>query len=91
MKLPVYFFVAKNEQIEQLEVGKNYLLRNTHITMYKGFMRVELDDWGKIDEYDEEVTPKQKQKCMSLIEYELVGEENDNNKRDKKKGKDDYE
>jgi hypothetical protein len=85
--------IAKNEQIEQLEVGKNYFIRNSYMTMYKGFMRMEIDEWGKIEEYDGEITPKQKQKCMSLIEYELVGEQDNarGGRGDKKDDKDDNE
>jgi len=69
--------IAKNEQIEQLEVGKNYYIRNCYISMYKGYMRVELDEWGKIQEFSGDINVKPKPKCMSTIEYELVGGDED--------------
>jgi hypothetical protein len=77
--------IAKNEQIEQLEVGKSYYIRNSYLTMYEGFMRVELDEWGKIEEYDSDISPKAKPKCMSLVEYELVNPDgNDRNERNER-------
>jgi len=67
-------FIAINDQIEQLEVGQNYILRNAKVIMFKGWMRLEVDDWGKIEQTNEEIIPNTK-KNMSLIEYELVDSE----------------
>jgi len=83
--------IAKNEQIEQLKVNKNYYIRNCHISMYNGYMRMELDEWGKIQEYSGDINMKPKQKCMSNIEYELIGGDDDEEKgkgKGRGKGKD---
>jgi len=64
-------FIANNEQIEQLVPGQCYVLRNTKVVMYKGWMRLEIDEWGKIDPIDLDIPPAPS-KNMSTVEYELV-------------------
>ena len=48
-------------------------MRNAKIDMFKGFMRLAVDKWGKIESYK---PPKQfealKDNNLSLVEYELV-------------------
>jgi len=69
-------FIAINEQIEALEVGKTHNFLNAKVVMYKGWMRLEVDEWGAITHSNDEVTPNTK-KNVSNIEYELVGSEDD--------------
>jgi len=75
-------FVAKNEQVD-LQAGKSYIFRNAKITMFKGWIRVEIGEWGKVDPIDEDITAKTT-KNVSKTEYELVGEDqNREGKEDK--------
>jgi len=69
-------FIAINEQIETLEVGKTYNLLNAKVVMHKGWMRLEVDEWGAINLTHDDVNPNLK-KNVSNIEYELVGSEED--------------
>jgi len=69
-------FIAVNDQIELLEDGKCYNILNAKVVMFKGWMRVEIDEWGAINPTNDDVTPNTK-KNVSNIEYELVGSEDD--------------
>jgi len=75
--------IAQEDQVSLLVPGNNYSIRNAKIVMFKGFMRVEVDEWGKIQPIKEEINPKIS-KNVSLIEYELVQDldDGDNNKGD---------
>jgi len=75
-------FVAKNEQVD-LTPGQSYQIRNAKITMFKGWMRLEVDEWGKIELLKNEVQPKTN-KNVSKTEYELV----DDHKKDDDDGHD---
>jgi len=64
---------ARNEQIDLVQPGKTVLLRNSKIIMYKGFMRLAVDKWGKVElaskpETFEVFTTNN----LSAVEYELV-------------------
>jgi len=65
-------FIAINDQVELLKPSHNYILRNAKVVMFKGYMRLEVDEWGKIEPFEDEVTISTKNKNMSTIEYELV-------------------
>jgi len=71
-------FIAKNEQVD-LQNG-TYAFRNAKITMFKGWMRLEVDEWGKIEPIDEEINPKTS-KNVSKTEYELVDDQRDRKKK----------
>jgi hypothetical protein len=76
-------FVAKNEQVD-IPSGKSYLFRNAKITMFKGWIRVEIGEWGKIEPINEDIEPKTS-KNVSKTEYELVDNqrERDEHREDK--------
>jgi len=67
----VVVLIAINDQIELLTPGNSYSLRNTKVVMYSGWMRIEVDEWGKIELLKEKI-PINNKKNMSTIEYELV-------------------
>jgi hypothetical protein len=69
-------FVAKNDQVD-LIVGQCYSVRNAKITMFKGWMRVEVDEWGKIEKINDDIQPKTSFN-VSKTEYELVDDQRDN-------------
>jgi hypothetical protein len=71
-------FIAINDQIEKLEQGRCYNILNAKVVMFKGWMRVEVDEWGAINPTNDDVTPNTK-KNVSNIEYELVGDSDDDN------------
>jgi len=66
-------FVAKEEQVD-LKPGKSYAFRNAKITMFQGWIRVEIGEWGKIEPIDEDITGKTT-KNVSKTEYELVDDQ----------------
>jgi len=70
-------FVAKNDQVD-LTPGVCYAFRNAKITMFKGWMRLELDEWGKIEPINDDIVPKLT-KNVSKTEYELVDQKGDRN------------
>jgi len=64
---------ARNEQIDIVAPGKTIIVRNSKIDMFKGFMRLAVDKWGKIELASETATFEVNlQKNLSNIEYELV-------------------
>jgi len=70
-------FVAKNDQVD-LKPGQSYSIKNAMVTMFKGWIRVEVGEWGKIEPINEEINPKTS-KNVSKTEYELV----DNRREDR--------
>ncbi len=62
-----------SEQIEKCQQGRTVTVRNSKIDMFKGFMRLAVDRWGKIEVNNEpakfEVNTTNN---LSQVEYELV-------------------
>ena len=72
--------------VDVAQPGKYLTLRNARIDMFKGSMRVAVDQWGKIEETTDKFTPKvshtmhrtcfmsgwQTDNNLSLIEFEMV-------------------
>jgi len=64
---------ARNEQIDVLQPGKAVIIRNSKVDMFKGFMRLAVDKWGKIEIAKEPVTFEANTNTnVSSIEYELI-------------------
>jgi len=63
--------IAIDDQVDKLEIGHNYFLLNAKVVMYKGWIRVEMDEWGNIAPCPEEVIANSS-KNVSSTEYELV-------------------
>jgi len=64
---------ARNEQIEKVQPGRTVIVRNARIEMFKGYMRITVDKWGKIEVAPEPASWEVKQdNNLSLVEYELV-------------------
>lgn len=83
----VVVFTAKNEQVDLLAPGNYAVLRNARVDMFKGSMRLVVDQWGKVEAADDATfEPKvcrvvtsghappcaQEDNNISLIEFELV-------------------
>ena len=67
------------DQIGKLVPGQVAVVRNASIEMLKGFMRLKIDQWGKISSHPDGIasTPAAPteictKKNMSEVEYELV-------------------
>jgi len=64
---------ARNKQIEVVQPGKTIIARNAKIDMFRGFMRLAVDKWGKLEEAP---TPANYEvntnNDLSNVEYELV-------------------
>lgn len=65
-------FSAKNEQAELLKAGKFLAVRNAKVDMYRGTMRLTVDQQGKVEESDVRGFDAKKDNNLSLIEFELV-------------------
>eukprot|EP01116_Phalansterium_solitarium_P008658 TRINITY_DN22601_c0_g1_i1.p1 TRINITY_DN22601_c0_g1~~TRINITY_DN22601_c0_g1_i1.p1 ORF type:complete len:142 (-),score=0.96 TRINITY_DN22601_c0_g1_i1:179-604(-) len=67
-------FTARNEQIGFVEVpGRTVVIRNAKIDMFKGYMRLAVDKWGKVEFAAEPATFEvNTAHNLSQIEYELV-------------------
>lgn len=65
-------FTARNEQVDLAQVGKYLTLRNAKIDMFRGSMRLAVDQWGKVEALEGENFDAKKDNNLSLIEYELV-------------------
>jgi len=64
---------ARNDQIDLVQAGKTIIVRNSKIDMFKGFMRLAVDKWGKIEVVTEPATFEvNTENNLSTIEYELV-------------------
>ena len=72
MYSPLFFLLSEQVEVVQ-EPGKTIIARNSKIDMYKGFMRLAVDKWGKLEKATEPATFEVKSdNDMSAIEYELV-------------------
>jgi len=65
---------ARGDQCALCEVGKSLIIRNAHAKMFKGYVRVVVDKWGKLEvsgeahDFEAKAEPN-----VSATEYELVG------------------
>jgi len=64
---------ARNEQIDHVQPGKTIIVRNAKIDMFKGYMRLAVDKWGKIEQSKDSGKFEAKiDNNLSAVEYELV-------------------
>jgi len=69
---------ARNDQIDRAQPGKTIFVRNAKVDMFKGFMRIAVDKWGKIEASNEPATFQvNTDNNLSNIEYELVTVDNE--------------
>eukprot|EP01119_Soliformovum_irregulare_P009951 TRINITY_DN23_c1_g1_i1.p1 TRINITY_DN23_c1_g1~~TRINITY_DN23_c1_g1_i1.p1 ORF type:complete len:134 (-),score=14.67 TRINITY_DN23_c1_g1_i1:45-446(-) len=71
----VIIMTARNEQIDLVQGGQTIIVRNSKIDMFKGFMRLAVDKWGKVELAKEPAkfeVPTSPDKNLSIVEYELV-------------------
>lgn len=61
------------DQIEVVQPGQTIIVRNGKVDMYKGFMRLAVDKWGKLEKAPEPATFEvNESNNLSALEYELV-------------------
>lgn len=65
-------FTARNEQVDLANPGKYITLRNAKIDMYRGSMRLAVDQWGKVEALEDANFKANVDNNLSLVEYELV-------------------
>lgn len=67
-------FTARNDQVEQMKSGATLTLNNAKIDMFKGSMRLAVDNraGGKIEQSDPADFSVKEDNNLSLIEFELV-------------------
>lgn len=67
----VIVFSAKNEQVDILAPGKYAVLRNARVDMFKGSMRLVVDQWGKV-EPAEDGSAFEPKVCCNAMRVECV-------------------
>eukprot|EP00249_Psilotum_nudum_P009783 c22150_g1_i1 orf=369-797(+) len=65
-------FTARNDQVEIMTPGAIVILRNAHIDMFKGCMRLAVDKWGRVQLAEAADITVKEDNNLSLVEYELV-------------------
>ncbi|KAG7967635.1 hypothetical protein I3843_08G108800 [Carya illinoinensis] len=65
-------FTARNDQIDIMKPGATVILRNAKIEMFKGFMRIAVDKWGRVEVTELANFDVKEDNNLSLVEYELV-------------------
>eukprot|EP01120_Amphizonella_sp_Union-15-10_P009701 TRINITY_DN3739_c0_g2_i3.p1 TRINITY_DN3739_c0_g2~~TRINITY_DN3739_c0_g2_i3.p1 ORF type:complete len:169 (+),score=36.47 TRINITY_DN3739_c0_g2_i3:487-993(+) len=64
---------AKNDQVDIAQPGSTIEIRNAKIDMFKGYMRLVVDKWGKITQATSPATFEvNRSNNLSTVEYELV-------------------
>ncbi|XP_059661481.1 uncharacterized protein At4g28440-like [Cornus florida] len=65
-------FTARNDQVDLMKPGATVILRNAKIVMFKGYMRLAVDKWGRIEVTEPVTFLVKEDKNLSMVEYELV-------------------
>jgi len=61
------------DQVDTVKEGASLIIRNASVSMVKGFIKLTVDRWGKIEKLSDESPHKVNQKKdISATEYELV-------------------
>lgn len=70
----VFFcFDRIKDQIDVVQPGQTIIVRNGKVDMYKGFMRLAVDKWGKLEKAPTPASFEVNEKNnLSAVEYELV-------------------
>lgn len=69
----VIVFAARNEQVDLATPGSYITLRNARIDMFRGSMRLAVNQWGKVEEAEPNQDFQVKMEDnLSLVEFELV-------------------
>jgi len=64
---------ARNAQIDVVQPGQTIIARNSKVDMFRGFMRLAVDKWGKLERATEPASFEvNTSNDLSTIEYELV-------------------
>ena len=67
--------IAKDNQLDTVEVGAYITIRNAHANVVREHMRIEIDRWAKVEKTAEGISKIKDinlQNRLSDIEYELV-------------------
>ncbi|KAK9816635.1 hypothetical protein WJX72_003094 [[Myrmecia] bisecta] len=68
----VIVFTARNEQVDIMQPGSYAILRNAKIDMFRGSMRLAVNQWGKVEAATGLSFEPKTEYNLSLVEYELV-------------------
>lgn len=63
---------ARNEQVDLMKPGAYVTLRNAKIDMFRGSMRLAVNQWGKMEAASGQSFKPRTDHNLSLVEYELV-------------------
>ncbi|GMH34208.1 hypothetical protein BSKO_02042 [Bryopsis sp. KO-2023] len=67
----IIVFTARGSQVDDAKVNNFLVLRNARVDMFKGSMRLAVNQWGTV-EVGEGKFKVNKENNLSLVEYELV-------------------
>ncbi|XP_061360661.1 uncharacterized protein At4g28440-like [Gastrolobium bilobum] len=65
-------FTSRDDQVDQMKNGSTLILRNAKIIMYRGSMRLAVDNSGRIKVADPATFTVKEDNNMSLIEYGVI-------------------
>jgi len=69
----VITLTARNAQVDVVQPGETIIARNAKVDMFKGFMRLAVDKWGKLEKAPEPASFEVSTTTdLSSVEYELV-------------------
>eukprot|EP01089_Gocevia_fonbrunei_P009272 TRINITY_DN2139_c0_g1_i2.p1 TRINITY_DN2139_c0_g1~~TRINITY_DN2139_c0_g1_i2.p1 ORF type:complete len:100 (-),score=29.48 TRINITY_DN2139_c0_g1_i2:54-353(-) len=69
----VITLTARNAQVDVVQPGETIIARNAKVDMFKGFMRLAVDKWGKLEKSTDPASFEVSTTFdLSAIEYELV-------------------
>lgn len=58
--------------VDLMKEGATVILRNAKIDMFKGFMRLAVDRWGRVEVTEPASFTVKEDNNLSLVEFELV-------------------
>ncbi|PRW33839.1 Nucleic acid- OB-fold [Chlorella sorokiniana] len=68
----VVLLTARNEQVELMKPGTYVTLRNAKVDMFRGSMRLAVNQWGKIEPASGHNFEPKLDNNLSLVEFELI-------------------
>jgi len=60
-----------DDTIDRVEIGKNYVVKNTYTSIFRGSLRLNLGKYGELEDSTEEIGDVNKENNLSDKQYEM--------------------
>ena len=60
-----------DDTIDRVEIGKNYVVKNTYTSIFRGSLRLNLGKYGELEDSEEEIGDVKKDNNLSDKQYEM--------------------